>query len=82
MTRFNTLTGLMPCLAHPLFSRFSAAQRVHPMSGGLNRVRIDAVSDYRALRKHQFDVDEVPLPKSLHLSRADADLNRRVKIEI
>ena len=67
-------------LGHPLFSRFAAAKRMHPMSGGIGRVRLDSFSDYRELRKKQFGVEQLLLPKSLALSKADADLNRRVKI--
>jgi hypothetical protein len=80
--RSNVFRGLMPCLAHPLFSRFSAAQRVHPMSGGIRRVRVDSFADYRELRTSLFGFEQAPLPKSLQLSKADADLNRRVKLAI
>ena len=50
------------------------------MSGGIGKVRLDSDSDYRQMRRDRFDVDRVPLPKSLTLSKADAELNRRVKI--
>jgi hypothetical protein len=53
---------------------------MHPMSGGIGRVRIDSAADYRELRRRQFDIDRAPLPKSLELSRADAELNRRVRL--
>jgi hypothetical protein len=71
-----------PSLGHPLFSLLSAWQRVHPMSGGVSRVRLDSAADYREFRKKQFHLEQVPLPKSLELSKADADLNRRVKLAI
>jgi hypothetical protein len=74
--------GLMPYLGYPLFCRFSAAQRIHPMSGGVGRVRADSFADYRDLRKNQFGFEQIPLPKSLELSKQDAELNRRVKIAI
>ena len=50
------------------------------MSGGIGKVHLDSASDYREIRKNRFDVDLVPLPKSLALSKADAELNRRAKI--
>jgi hypothetical protein len=52
------------------------------MSGGISRVRIDSSKDYEELRRNRFGVDLIPLPKSLALSKADAELNRRVKIAI
>jgi hypothetical protein len=80
--RSRSAAGLVPYLGHPLFSRFSAWQQVHPMSGGISRVRVDSISDYRELRRKQFDIDLAPLPQSLQLSKADAELNRRVKLAI
>jgi hypothetical protein len=74
--------GYLPYFGQPLFSRFSAALRTHPMSGGIGKVCVDSDSDYRKLRRERFGVDLVPLPKSLALSKADAELNRRVKIAI
>jgi len=79
---FDSINGLVPCLGHPLFSRFSASRRVHPMAGGIRRVTLDSYSDYRELRRNQFGFDRIPLPKSLQLSKADAELNRRVKLAI
>jgi radical SAM superfamily enzyme YgiQ (UPF0313 family) len=73
-------SNLLPSLGVSLFSRFAAARRTHPMSGGIGRVRIDSVNDYSHLRKRYFGVDLVPLPSSLALSDADTELNRNVKI--
>jgi hypothetical protein len=80
--RREALIGLIGYLGHPLFSRFSAAKRLHPMSGGIGRVLVDSVSAYQTLREKQFGFAQVPLPKSLRLSKADAELNRRVKFAI
>ena len=63
-----------------VFHRLQAAQRVHPMSGGFNRLRLDSAVDYAALRRAVFDIDLAPLPDSLSLSGEDEALNRRVKI--
>ena len=80
--RKDSAAGLLASLGHPLFSRFSAAKRLHPMSGGIGSVLVDSVSSYRDLRARQFGLEQVPLPKSLQLSRADAELNARVKLAI
>lgn len=80
--RVDRIGGLMPYVGHPIYSRFAAAKRRHPMAGGFGRVRIDSFSDYRELRKKNFGFELVPLPKSLALSDADAELNRRAKIVI
>ena len=72
--------GFLAYLGHPLFSRFCAAKKFHPMSGGIGRVLVDSVSSYRELREKQFGFTEAPLPRSLHLSKADAELNARVKL--
>lgn len=74
--------GYLPYFGQPLFSRISAERRTHPMSGGVGRVRVDSFSDYRELRRTTFGLDQVPLPKSLQLSKADAELNRRASIAI
>jgi hypothetical protein len=78
----DSIGAFMPYLGHPLFSRFSVSQRTHPMSGGVRRVRVDASSDYLERRRRRFGIELAPLPKSLELSKADAELNRRVKIAI
>jgi hypothetical protein len=57
-------------------------KRMHPMSGGIGRVHLDSVDDYREARKRMFGFDLLPLPKSLQLSASDAELNRRVKLAI
>ena len=78
----EAIGGFLAYLGHPLFSRFSAAKRLHPMSGGIGRVLVDSISTYQDLRATQFGFKQVPLPKSLQLSKADAELNRRVKFAI
>jgi len=69
-------------LGLPIFCRYSAYVRQHPMSGGIGRVRADSFADYRELRQKQFGYEQIPLPQSLELSKADAELNRKVKIAI
>jgi hypothetical protein len=61
-----------------IYHRYTAAQRTHPMSGGVDRLRLDSATDYAALRRAAFDIDLVPLPDSLSLSGKDEALNRRI----
>jgi hypothetical protein len=63
-----------------LFSRYAAFQRMHPMSGGIGRVRRDHAADFRPYRRKWFDIDLAPLPASLQLSREETVINRRAKI--
>jgi hypothetical protein len=55
-----------------LFHRWSAYKAVHPMSGGVARVKVDSASDYRVLRRSTFGIDLAPLPRSIALPAADA----------
>jgi hypothetical protein len=50
--------------AYSLLSRLAVAQGRHPMGGGTFRVRRDGVRDYLALRRRQFGLARVPLPRS------------------
>lgn len=61
-----------------LFARYCAWKRYHPMSGGIGRVRRDAVSDYLGFRRRRFGFDLAPLPGSMALSEPDEALNRAV----
>ncbi len=58
-----------------LFSRYCAWRQMHPMSGGVRRVRRDGVKDFISLRKETFGFELAPLPRSLQLSAADSRLN-------
>ncbi len=62
-----------------VFCRWSAANKMHPMSSGSGGVLLDKSADYLGLRKQLFDVGELlPLPNNLQLSKADEDFNRSV----
>ena len=63
-------------LRFAVFCRYTAGLRSHPMAGGYNKVRIDALADYSALRRETFDVVLAPLPDNLQLSAKDDELNR------
>jgi radical SAM superfamily enzyme YgiQ (UPF0313 family) len=73
-------TDFIPTTAVTLFHQYCAWKRVHPMSGGIGRVRRDSVADYMHLRRARYDIDLAPLPRGLELSKSDAELNRRVKL--
>lgn len=61
-----------------IFGRFSASQRMHPMSGGVDRLCVDQLDEYIELRRGVFDVELVPLPATLSLSANDAALNHKI----
>lgn len=63
-----------------IFNRYTAENHMHPMAGGIDRVRVDDVSDYMINRRKYFDIELAPLPKSLKLSALDAERNRAAKI--
>jgi hypothetical protein len=60
-----------------VYYRYIAAQRIHPMSGGVDRLRVDSAADYADLRRDIYDIDIAPLPDSLRLSSHDEMLNRQ-----
>jgi hypothetical protein len=60
--------------------RLAARRRLHPMSGGVSRVRLDGVDDYLPLRRKLFGLDLAPLPTNLALSAADQAINRTAKL--
>jgi radical SAM superfamily enzyme YgiQ (UPF0313 family) len=74
LLRTNELTDADKRIA--IFSRYSASQRMHPMSGGVDRLRMDGAQDYAALRRSVYDIDLAPLPDSLPLSIQDENMNR------
>ncbi len=47
------------------FCRTAAHLRLHPMSAGLGRVRLDRASDHAEVRRVVFGIDRVPLPENL-----------------
>jgi radical SAM superfamily enzyme YgiQ (UPF0313 family) len=74
---FSTLFAVFGLSA---MSRLSSARRMHPMAGGIMRVRRDSARDYAELRRRVFGFDIAPLPASLVLSKADEEANRRAKL--
>lgn len=80
--RRNASYGMLPGFGFPLFSRYAAWKAMHPMAGGIWRVRRDSVEDYREMRKQRYGFDLVPLPRSLELSATDVELNLQAKLAI
>jgi len=65
---------------HPVFNRYAAWRRFHPLAGGVGRVFRDNINDYLPLRRKMFRFDRIPLPDNLQLSKADGALNRQAKL--
>jgi hypothetical protein len=76
---FRLFSALFAVSGFSAMSRLAAARRLHPMAGGVLRVRRDAARDYAELRRRFFGIELAPLPDSLALSEADDELNRRAK---
>jgi len=79
---FRTAAGLVAMTGAGIQAGLGVRRRVHPMSGGIGRVRRDRGADYLPLRRKLFDVDRVPLPRSLALTAADEEINRRAKLPV
>jgi hypothetical protein len=59
-----------------LFNRFCAWRQMHPMSGGIRRVRRDDVTDFVPLRERTFGFELAPLPRSLQLPAVESQRNQ------
>jgi hypothetical protein len=79
---FRTAAGLLAMVGAGIQSRLGVSRRVHPMSGGIGRVYRDRAADYLPLRRSLFGIDRVPLPRSLALTAADEEINRRAKLSL
>jgi hypothetical protein len=73
-------TDALVTLNQPVFSRYSAYRRRHPMSGGIGLVRRDNAAEYARFRKEVFQIEAAPLPRSLALSNYDSELNVAAKL--
>ncbi len=59
------VTKSLGSLGMSMFIRYCAWRRMHPMSGGVMRVRRDGVKEFMELRKQTYDFELAPLPQSL-----------------
>jgi hypothetical protein len=75
-------TDALVTLNQPIFSRYSAYRRRHPMSGGIGLARRDHAAEYARFRKEVFKIDMAPLPRSLALSQSDSELNFAAKLAV
>ena len=67
---------------YPIFNRYWARRKRHPMSGGIGRVLVDKAEDYLPLRRRTYDFDLAPLPGCLELSKEDDAINRQAKLSV
>lgn len=74
--RQGAFTRMAANIAMSLFVRQCAWKRVHPMSGGMGRVRLDSVRDLLPLRRRTFGFELAPLPQSLQLPAVESQLNQ------
>jgi radical SAM superfamily enzyme YgiQ (UPF0313 family) len=77
---FRSFAALFAVSGLSVMSRMASARGLHPMAGGIGRVRKDRAGDYSELRRRTFGIDLAPLPSSLPLSKADEEINRRAKL--
>jgi radical SAM superfamily enzyme YgiQ (UPF0313 family) len=77
---FRLSGALFAVFGLSVMSRLAAARGLHPMAGGIGRLRRDSSRDYADLRRRTFGIDLAPLPRSLALSPADEETNRRAKL--
>ena len=77
---FRSFAALFAVSGFSVMSRIASARGLHPMAGGIGRVRKDRAGDYSELRRRTFGIDRAPLPSSLPLSKADEEINRRAKL--
>jgi hypothetical protein len=84
LSRWDSRTSyvLSSVAGYAFQSRLAAASRLHPMAGGIGRVRLDRAADYAPLRRRRFGFDLAPLPANLRLSAADEEINRRAKLSV
>lgn len=66
------LARSMGSMAMSIFSRYCAWRQLHPMSGGVRRVRLDGVHEYLSRRQQTFDFELAPLPQTLQLPAAES----------
>jgi hypothetical protein len=67
---------------YPIFNRFVTWRRRHPMTGGVGKVKIDAMKDYIDLRRKKYGFELAPMPDCLELSKTDADLNKQAQMVV
>lgn len=62
------------------YHQYCAMRRIHPMSGGIWRVKLDRDRDYSDLRAETFGFRFAPLPQNLELGKADEAFNRQLNV--
>jgi hypothetical protein len=72
---------LCSTIAMTAFNRYSAWSHVHPMSGGMQRVRQDRVGDFGRLRSDTYGFELAPLPQSLQLQADESTIQRAFQLD-
>ncbi len=73
---------MLRTVAMTAFNRYSAWARMHPMSGGVRRAKLDRASDFRALRQDAYGFDLAPLPQSLQLHAEETTIQRMHQLDV
>jgi len=58
------------------FNRLWAANRIHPMSGGVGRLKIDNARELKDLRMRTYGFEHAPLPRNLDLGSVEEKANK------
>jgi len=66
---------------YSFIARAAAAQRQHPMAGGVQRVVVDRDDDYMALRRRVYGFDLAPLPLSLPVPQQVPDESSDLRMQ-
>ena len=77
---FRRRQALYAVAGHSALSRIAVLSGLHPMAGGVGRVRLDGAADYEETRRAVYGLARAPLPRSLALSKADIESNRRASV--
>ena len=73
---------MLEAIGKSAFNRYAASSRMHPMSGGIGRVKLDRASDFGLLRRETYGFDLAPLPTSLQLHPEEKAVQRRSEINV
>ena len=73
---------ILEAVGKTAFNRYAAWSRMHPMSGGVGRVKLDRATDFGPLRRDVYGFDLAPLPKSLQLQAEEKTVQRLSEINL
>lgn len=73
------LNSIRSAFGNTIFNRVCALKRMHPMSGGFLRQRIQNMRDFLPLRRSHFGIDLLPLPRNLEVPEHERLANARLR---